>query len=141
MSLDNLAKIGSLLAQPADPVELRRLLQAARRSLADARRSELAPESRFDLGYTAIMHCAIAALRLHGYRLSTSKPGHHQTAVQSLALTLGVPPTRIAALDALRRKRNGIDYEADTVSEVMVEGCVEAAGDLVAMLASRVRDA
>ncbi|MFN9729071.1 MAG: DNA-binding protein [Pseudomonadota bacterium] len=136
-----MVKIGSLLAQPADQAEVRRLLEAARRSLADARRRDLSPESRFDLGYKAIMHCAIAALRSKGYRLSTSRPGHHQTAVQSLALTLDVPPPRIAALDALRRKRNGIDYEADVVSEAMADGCVDAAGALLTLLASRLGDA
>ncbi len=86
------------------------------------------------------MHCAIAALRLHGYRLPTSRPGHHQTAVQSLALTLCVPAPRVAGLDALRRKRHGIDYEADVVSDAMAQGCIDAASELVAALAGRIVD-
>lgn len=138
MSLENLVKIGSLHEQAADPAEVLRLLRAARRSLADARRAELAPESRFDLAYKAIMHCAIAGLRSHGYRLPTSRPGHHQTAIQTLSLTLGCSRERVAGLDALRRKRHGIDYEADLVSESMAEGCIEAATELVRALASRI---
>ena len=139
MSLANLAKIGNLLEQPADPAEVRRLLDAARRSLADARRDDLAPESRFDLAYKAIMHCAIAALRSHGYRLPTSKPGHHQTALQTLGMTLGVDAARVVALDALRRKRHGIDYDGDAVSNAMASGCIEAAADLVERLSDRIR--
>lgn len=141
MSLANLVKIGSLLEQPVDPAELDRLLAAAKRSLADARRAELAAESRFDLAYKCIMHCAIAGLRLNGYRLPTSKPGHHQTAIQSLSLTLGTKPNRISALDALRRKRHGIDYEADLVSDAMAAGCIEAAASLVEQVEVRLNDA
>lgn len=137
MSLANLAKIKSLLEQPADPAEVQRLLDAARRSLADARRDDLAPESRFDLAPKAIMHCAIAGLRTQGYRLPTSRPGHHQTALQTLGMTLGVDAARVAALDALRRKRHGIDYEGDAVSSAMASGCIEAAADLVGRLARR----
>src|SRR5688572_17385956 len=118
MSLENLAKIGSLHAQPADPQEIGKRLEAARRSLADAERTELAPESRFDLAYKAIMHVAIAAVRAKGYRLASAQ-GHHQTAIQTLPLTLGYDATRTQALDGMRRKRNGIDYEADFVTEAM----------------------
>jgi hypothetical protein len=135
MSLANLAKTGSLLEQQPDRAETRRLLDAARRSLADARRGELAPESRFDLAYKAIVHCAIAGLRMRGYRLPTSELGHHQTALQTLGMTLGVDATRVAALDALRRKRNSIDYAADLVSNAMAAGCIEAAAALVERLA------
>jgi hypothetical protein len=141
MSLANLLKIGSLLEQPLDPAELQRLIGAARRSLADARLHGLAAESRFDLAYKAVMHCAIAGLRLHGYRLPTSKPGHHQTAIQSLGLTLGLAGPLVAGLDALRRKRNGIDYEADVVSAAMASGCIDAAAQLVDTLAARVATA
>lgn len=77
------------------------------------------------------MHCAIAALRARGYRLSTSQPGHHQTAIQTLVLTVAYEQTRTQALDAMRRKRNGIDYEADLVSDSMAQSCVVAARHLL----------
>ena len=131
MSLENLARIGSLLEQPSDRDEIDRRLTAARRSLDDAARSNNAPETRFDLAYKAIVQCAIAGLRSKGYRLSASKPGHHQTAIQTLPLTIGYPGDRIHVLDTMRRKRNGIDYEGDVVSESMVRSCYDAASDLL----------
>jgi hypothetical protein len=36
------------------------------------------------------MQCAMLALWANGYRTATSKPGHHQTGIQSLGLTMGV---------------------------------------------------
>jgi hypothetical protein len=72
---------------------------------------------------------------MRGYRLPTSELGHHQTALQTLGMTLGVDATRVAALDALRRKRNSIDYAADLVSNAMAAGCIEAAAALVERLA------
>ncbi len=83
------------------------------------------------------MHCAIAGLRTHGYRLPTSRPGHHQTAIQSLALTLDISTAQVAVYDAPRRKRNGIDYEADVVSEAMAKACIEAAAEILAALGAR----
>lgn len=77
------------------------------------------------------MHCAVAALRARGYRLSSSQPGHHQLAIQTLVLTVGHDQTRVQALDALRRKRNGIDYEADVVSGSMADSCVVEARHLL----------
>ena len=127
MSLQNLVRIGSLVEQAPDPAEVARRLDAASRSLADAAHSDLSPESRFDLAYKAVMHCAIAALRARGYRLSTSQPGHHQTAIQTLILTVEFERTRTHALDAMRRKRNGIDYEADSVSDSMAQSCIAEA--------------
>lgn len=87
------------------------------------------------------MHCAIAGLRRQGYRLPTSRPGHHQTALQTLGMTLGVDATRVAALDALRRRRHGIDYEGDPVSLVMAKGCIEAAAELVDRLTAHMERA
>jgi hypothetical protein len=47
-------------------------------------------ESRFDLAYKAIMQSAKAALQAKGYRVLTSKPGHHQLTLQVLPLTIGL---------------------------------------------------
>jgi hypothetical protein len=56
---------------------VRRLIDAARSSLQDAKLKSLSNESRFDLAYKAIMQLANAALQAKGYRVLTSKPGHH----------------------------------------------------------------
>jgi hypothetical protein len=36
------------------------------------------------------MQCALVAMLASGYRPSTNAPGHYQTMIQSLPLTLGV---------------------------------------------------
>lgn len=130
MSLENLVKTGQLHRQAPDVAEIERRLAAAKRSLRDAQRSVLAAESRFDLAYNAIMHIAQAALRAKGFRLASAQ-GHHVTAIQTLPLTLGYDQRKTNAVDGSRRKRNGLDYEADFVTESMAESCVGAAKELV----------
>ena len=91
MSLSNLQAIGRLQAQPPDPPAMAKLLQAARQNLADARVEQISASNRFDASYKCIMQCAMLGLWVNGWRTSTSQPGHHQTAIQTLDQTLGVP--------------------------------------------------
>lgn len=105
MTLQNLAKIGQLNAHKPTAEEVARLLTAVRRNLADAEVKGISNETRFDCGYKAIMQCALVAMMANGYRPSTSAPGHHQTMLQSLPLTLGVSNDAWIVLDALRKKR------------------------------------
>jgi len=67
---------------------------------------------------------ADAALHAHGYRTLTSRPGHHQTAIQCLRFTLGVDARTIVRLDALRRLRNSIEYTGDVVPAAALAECV-----------------
>ena len=105
VSLQNLLKIGQLKEHPPDAAEVQRLLAAAARNLADARVMTISPETRFDAAYKAVMQAALAALMAHGYRPDTSRPGHHATVVQGLALTIALASARVTVLDTLRRKR------------------------------------
>lgn len=66
--LDNLVRVGKLKTEPATRTEFDGLLNSGRKRLADARRQDLSPESRFDLAYNAAHALALAALRRHGYR-------------------------------------------------------------------------
>lgn len=43
------------------------------------------------------------ALRANGYRALTSQAGHHQEALQTLPLTIGLAKDRMILLDALRK--------------------------------------
>ena len=86
--------------------EVRRLLAAVQRNLKDAGRRENSAETRFDCAYKAIMQCALIAMMAAGYRPATNAPGHHQTMIQSLPLTLGVSNDTWIVLDGLRKKRN-----------------------------------
>lgn len=52
------------------------------------------------------MQCAMVGLWASGYRTATSQPGHHQTAIQCLPLTMAVTQPTSIVLDALRKQRN-----------------------------------
>ena len=132
MSLSNLQAIGRLQAQPPDPPAMAKLLQAARQNLADARVEQISASNRFDAAYKCILQCAMLGLWARGYRTPTSQPGHHQTTLQCLPLTMGLPGDVIIVLDALRKQRNQNDYEGDPVGTAVVTECLAQAHHLLA---------
>lgn len=132
MSLQNLLAIGRLQPHQPDAAGIAKLLQAARRNLADSRIAQVSTDNRFDAAYKCIMQCAMLGLWANGYRTSTSQPGHHQTALQSLGLTMGIAQPEIIVLDALRRQRNASDYEGDPVSTATLKACIDQAAQLLA---------
>lgn len=134
MSLDNLLRIGQIKRHPPDRNEIQNLLSAAQRSLADAGVVSISVETRFDVGYKAIMKCALAAMMAAGYRPDTNRPGHHMTVIQSLPLTLGLPASRVTVLDALRRKRNLSDYTGAEIDDASADACVREAQTLIAQV-------
>ncbi len=132
MTLQNLLAIKRLLAHTPDGAAVRKLLEAARRNLADAGIAAISADNRFDAAYKCLMQCAMLGLWASGYRTATSQPGHHQTAIQCLTLTMGVPVANVIVLDALRKQRNLSDYEGDPVSEAALASCLDEAGKLLA---------
>ncbi len=130
MTLENL--LGKTLeAVAADTASIRQLLEAAQRSLSDAQLVDISSEGRFDMAYKAIMQSANAALQANGYRTLTSKPGHHQTMIQSLPRTIGLDTQTMLLLDTLRKQRNVIDYSGEMVSATMAGEAVKQAGLLI----------
>lgn len=127
MTLANLLKIGRLKTHAPTGAEIQRLLAAAARNLADARVAAVSDETRFDAAYKAIMQMALAAMLASGYRPSTSEPGHHQTLIQSLPLTIGLANDAWVVIDALRRKRNASDYLGDPIEAEALAECVKQA--------------
>lgn len=130
MSLENLLKINRLQKHVASREGVTRLLSAAVRNLADAHIAGVSGETRFDAAYKCIMQCAMLALWANGYRPSTSQPGHHQTAIQTLPHTIGLDQDTVIVLDALRKQRNVNDYEGDPISEEAVSECIKQAEKL-----------
>ena len=131
MTLKNLLGI-SLDAIVADRAQLAKLMAAAERNIADAQLQGLSSENRFDAAYKAIMQLAMVALNANGYRALTSKPGHHQTAIQTLPLTVGLAQPTVIVLDALRKQRNLSDYSGDLVSDATASECLASARQLLA---------
>lgn len=130
MTLDNL--IGKTIEKiPIDDVAIKCLIASAVRSIADAKISSVSAENRFDIAYKAIMQIANAALQKVGYTTLTSKPGHHQTLIQSLTKTIGIDNKTIIILDSMRKQRNVSDYSGDIVPESAVKDCVLQAENLL----------
>ena len=132
MTLENLLAIHRLQLFDVTPDGLQRLLASAERNLTDARLPELSADNRFDTAYKAIMQCAMIGLWANGYRTSTSQPGHHQTALQTLPKTMNVGQDTVIVLDALRRQRNLNDYEGDPIADAAVTECLVQADALLA---------
>lgn len=130
MSLANLLKINQLQVHSPSKEAVQRLLEAAKRNLADSHVGAVSGENRFDAAYKCIMQCAMAALWVNGYRTSTSQPGHHQTAIQTLPTTIGLPQSTVIILDGLRKQRNVSDYEGDPISDKAVIECIKQAEKL-----------
>ncbi|MFN0301912.1 MAG: DNA-binding protein [Burkholderiales bacterium] len=132
MSLQNLVGVSLERITPSRQ-SVRRLLDGAARHIADAKVKGVSAETRFRSAYTAIRMLADASLHAHGYRTLTSKPGHHQTAIQTLSLTLGVEAQTVVRLDALRKQRNLTEYTGDTIPEATVAECRSQAEALYVM--------
>jgi hypothetical protein len=131
MTLKNLLGL-SLDAVAPDKAHISKLMAAAERNIADAKLQGLSTENRFDAAYKAIMQLAMVALNANGYRTMTSKPGHHQTALQTLSTSVGLAPAKVILLDALRKQRNLSDYSGDLVPDAAAAECLTSASDLLA---------
>ena len=131
MTLENLLGNGRLKKHETDADEIQRLIRAARRNLQDSQVEAISSETRFDAAYKCIMQAALAALMANGFRPDTNRPGHHLTVVQSLPKTIGLENKSLIVLDALRRKRNLLDYTGEEIDEAMVETCISEAEQLL----------
>lgn len=123
MTLQNLLAIQSLVEFKAQRGDIQRILKAAERNLTDAAVTAISDENRFDAAYKCIMQCAMVSLMANGYRTSTSKPGHHQTAIQALTLSVGLDAKTVVVLDTLRKQRNINDYDGAPIRPTLVEEC------------------
>src|SRR5260370_25100840 len=109
MTLQNLGGISLDRITPAKET-IKRLLEGAARHIADAKVQAISPETRFSSAYTAIRMLADVGLPAHGYRTLTSRPGHHQTAIQTLPTTLGIDSQTLVPVDHLRKQRHLTEY-------------------------------
>lgn len=123
MTLQNLLRIGRLNEHAPTAAEIARLLTAIDRNIADAAVASISEATRFDAAYKAVMQCALVAMLAAGYRPSTSEPGHHQTLIQSLPLTLGAANEIWVVLDALRVGFAAIRASHSTAAPAHRESC------------------
>lgn len=124
--LDNLVRINKLKAERPAKTELEGLLRSGQSRLADAERSDLSLESRFDLGYNAAHALALAALRLRGYRSES-----RYLVFQCLQHTVDLPNEQWRVLDQAHRKRNLAEYEGDIDVDVqLIEAMLRVAREI-----------
>lgn len=107
-NLANLAKSGQLKAELPDRSEFEGLVRLGRTRLDGARKSDLALENRFDLGYSAAHALSLAALRWHGYRSE-----NRYTVFQCLQHTLDLGPEHWRVLALCHERRNLAEYTGD----------------------------
>ena len=106
-ALDNLCGAGKpLKVEAPDAREIEGLLRTGRARLLDARNTDLALESRFDLAYNAAHALCLAALRRKGYRSS-----NRYIVFQVLPHTSGLGPEVWRVLDKCHNTRNLGEYE------------------------------
>lgn len=127
MTLQNLLRIGRIKKYEAMPAEVQRLLAAIDRNLEDAYKRNISDETRFDVAYKVVMQCALVAIYAARFRPATNEPGHHQTMIQSLPLTLGVDKDVWVVQDALRKRRNANDCTGDLITSAAVAECIDQA--------------
>jgi len=131
MTLKSLVGISLEPITPARET-IKRLLDGASRHIADAKVRAVSAETRFGSAYTAVRMLADVGLHAHGYRTLTSKPGHHQTAIQTLPTTFGIDAQTVVRLDRLRKQRNLTEYTGDIIPESAVSECLLQAESLYA---------
>ena len=112
MSLKAGLERGALQTHKPSAKEIAGLLALADRNLADAGVRELSAEGQFQFAYNAALAMATTALHAAGYPTNSNVPGHHAVTVESLQHTVGADAVLVRKLDAFRRKRNRVSYDA-----------------------------
>lgn len=98
-----------VVAHQATRDEVADLFAIVDRDLKDAAIPRLSSDWRLGITYNAGLQLATLALAAEGYRPTRERA--HERAILSLRETVGVNARTIDFLDAVRRKRNQINYE------------------------------
>ena len=133
MTLENLIGKG-LDSEPANRVEIKRLLDKIVTKLADAEVESISLETRFDIAYEALLQIGLVALRSHHLR-PNSRGGHHAIALQSLPLTIGYPREKVRLLDEFRKQRAAGLYDGSfSPSESELRELIDATIEVYTLL-------
>jgi hypothetical protein len=89
MSLQNWFQVGRLTKHQATVAEVRNLLGAVDRELADAGQAGLSNDGRFAHAYDAAVLLCKLVLHTSGFEAREGAPGHHALWINSLEFTLG----------------------------------------------------
>jgi hypothetical protein len=127
-NLERLVSARQLKAEPPSRKEFEGLVRLGRTRLEGARKSDLALESRFDLGYGAAHALSLAALRWHGYRSE-----NRYVVFQCLPHTLGLGPEQWRVLALCHERRNAVEYGGEfLVDEKLMSELLKATDAVLA---------
>lgn len=97
----------------ASPAETGAQIGLADRHLADAAVPGLSTDASYGCAYNAVLVLGRIVLACAGYRVSTSRPGHHATTFEAVAAIMGrSQKNKCAYFDICRRKRHTLQYDA-----------------------------
>ena len=131
-NLDRLISAKQLKAEPRNRKEFEGLVRLGRTRLDGARKSDLALENRFDLGYGAAHALSLAALRWHGYRSE-----NRYIVFQCLQHTLGLGPEYWRVLALCHERRNSAEYGGDlNISEELMRDLLKAIDAVLAKVSA-----
>jgi hypothetical protein len=105
----------------ADLAEARRVAAQAAAHLDSASVDGVDAESSYGLCYQGVLKGCIAVLLADGRRV-TSGPGGHAIALREAGDRLGLAQEVVDRLDAMRRARHRVFYDAAEISELELEG-------------------
>jgi hypothetical protein len=92
--------------------EIDELRAVVERDLKDAAIVQLSSDRRFAVAYNAVQQLAKLVLACEGYRVSSSKSGHHATTFEAVGEILGSKhQALIDYFDTCRQKRNQVNYD------------------------------
>ena len=120
--------------------EISDLFAVVDRDLADAIIPRLSADRRLSISYNAALQLATLALAAEGFRPGRDRT--HERAILSLRDTADIDANTVDLLDAIRRKRNQINYEhAGATSAAEAEELYKVAkalrGDVLRWLKSK----
>jgi uncharacterized protein (UPF0332 family) len=112
MTYERLIKDRRIKAYKSSEMEIKRLLEIAKRDLATAESMvDINPDWSYTISYNAILQSSRALMLRKGYRPRGSN--QHATVVQFIQETLGAEQRKYVVLfDQMRRKRNRLIYDA-----------------------------
>jgi hypothetical protein len=129
-NLERLVSAKQLKAEAPNRKEFAGLVRLGRTHLNDARKSDLALENRFTLGYGAAHALSLAALRWHGYRSE-----NRYIVFQCLQHTLGLGPEHWRVLALCHKRRNSAEYGGELeIDETLMADLLKATEAVLAKI-------
>lgn len=130
MTLKDWQQNGWVKPEPTSKREIEDLIKKAKRDMVECTNTDISLDWRLRMAYDASLGFATVALRAEGYRLPMGD-GHHFRTIDSLRLTASIDQDLLIVLQAIRKKRNIISYDASGVtSEGEISEALEIAEEL-----------